>query len=77
MIDGERVVYVLGEDGALTAAEVRLGATSDTYSEVVGGDLEEGDTIILKSAAQDSLGLVAESAQVSLTVQDLLPPEKD
>lgn len=51
VVDGERVVYVLGEDGTLTTAEVRLGATSDTYSEVVGGDLEEGDTIVLNPPA--------------------------
>jgi HlyD family secretion protein len=51
VVDGERVVYVLGEDGTLTTGEVRLGATSDTYSEVVGGDLEEGDTIVLNPPA--------------------------
>jgi hypothetical protein len=26
---------------------INLGASSDTYSEVVGGDLQEGDLIIL------------------------------
>ena len=51
VVDGKRVVYVLGEDGALATAEVRLGATSDTYSEVVGGDLEKGDTIVLNPPA--------------------------
>jgi HlyD family secretion protein len=45
--DGKRVVYVLGEDDALTAVEIRLGASSGAYSEVVGGDLEEGNIIVL------------------------------
>jgi len=46
VVDGQRVVYVL-KDGVLTAVEVRLGATSDSMSEVVGGDLKEGDVIVL------------------------------
>ncbi len=46
VIDGQRVVYILKE-GVLTPVEVRLGASSDAFSEVVGGDLQEGDTIVL------------------------------
>jgi len=46
VIDGQRVVYIL-IDGVLTPVEVRLGASSDSVSEVVGGDLQEGDTIVL------------------------------
>jgi len=45
-LDGERVVYVL-RDNQPVAVKIRLGATSDTNSEVVGGDLKEGDLIIL------------------------------
>jgi len=44
---GKRVIYVIGDDGVLTPVEVRLGVTSDIYSEVMSGDLKEGDTIIL------------------------------
>jgi HlyD family secretion protein len=46
VIDSKRMVYIL-KDGLPVAIEVRLGATSDTNSEVVGGDLKEGDLIIL------------------------------
>jgi multidrug efflux pump subunit AcrA (membrane-fusion protein) len=51
VVDAKRVVYVLGEDGTLTPVEVRLGATSDTYSEVVGGDLQEDDQVVLNPPA--------------------------
>jgi len=45
VVDGERVVYVL-KNGLPVATKIRLGATSDAVSEVVGGDLQEGDLII-------------------------------
>ncbi|GAB4505333.1 MAG: efflux RND transporter periplasmic adaptor subunit [Anaerolineales bacterium] len=50
IVDNRRVVYVL-EGDTLRPVEVRLGATSDTYSEVVGGDLQEGDLIVLNPPA--------------------------
>jgi HlyD family secretion protein len=46
VINSKRTVYIL-QNGQPVAVEVRLGATSDTNSEVVGGDLMEGDLIIL------------------------------
>ncbi len=46
IVDGQRVVYVL-VDGLPVQRDIRLGASSDTVSEVVGGDLKEGDPIIL------------------------------
>jgi len=46
VIDSKRMVYVL-KDGLPVAVEVRLGATSDVNSEVVGGELKEGDLIVL------------------------------
>jgi HlyD family secretion protein len=46
VINSKRTVYIL-QNGQPVAVEVRLGATSDTNSEVVGGDLKEGDLIIL------------------------------
>lgn len=44
--DGSRVVYIL-KDGMPTPVKIKLGANSDTVSEVIGGDLKEGDLIIL------------------------------
>jgi HlyD family secretion protein len=55
VLDGKRVVYLLGEDGALSTVEVRLGATADIYSEVVGGDLEAGDKIVLNPPTEFSM----------------------
>ena len=46
-VGGQRIVYVLREADSLEAVEVRLGAISDAYSEVVGGDLREGDRVVL------------------------------
>lgn len=45
-VNGNRVVYIL-KDNLPVSVEIRLGATSDSYSEVVGGELKEGDLIIL------------------------------
>ncbi len=44
--DGERVVYLF-VNGDLTPTPVVLGATSDLYSEVIEGDVNVGDEIIL------------------------------
>lgn len=41
-----RVIYVL-RNGALTMVEIELGAVSDTYSEIVAGDVKEGDLVVL------------------------------
>jgi len=46
-LGGQRIVYVLREEDSLEAIEVRLGTISDAYSEVVGGDLQEGDWVVL------------------------------
>ena len=46
VVDNQRVVYVL-QDGQPVRVEVRLGQSSDTTSVVVGGDLKEGDLVIL------------------------------
>ena len=50
VIDGKRVVYVLRLSGS-EAVEVELGASSDAYSEIIGGDLKKGDEIILNPSA--------------------------
>jgi len=44
--DGERVIYLL-VNGVMTPKPVVLGATSDLYSEVLEGDVDVGDEIIL------------------------------
>ncbi|MCX7608827.1 MAG: efflux RND transporter periplasmic adaptor subunit [Anaerolineales bacterium] len=46
LIEGKRYVFVL-RNGQPERVEIVLGATSDLYSEVASGDLQEGDTIIL------------------------------
>ncbi len=46
--DGQRVVYLFPE-GAVAPEPITiiLGASSDVFSEIVGGDLKEGDPIVL------------------------------
>ncbi len=46
ILDGDRVVYIL-LDGAPQPVSVVLGASSDLYSEVLEGDVEIGDVIVL------------------------------
>ena len=46
LVDGERVVYKL-VDGQAVQVKIQLGSSSDTTSVLVGGDLKEGDLIIL------------------------------
>jgi HlyD family secretion protein len=50
VVDGQRVVYVM-RDGQMLPVEIILGASSETYSEVTGGELQEGDTIVLNPPA--------------------------
>ena len=47
LVDGQRVVYIQDENGMPTRVAIRLGASSDNVSVVVGGDLKEGDIVIL------------------------------
>lgn len=55
VVDGDRVVYTL-QDGKPFKVEIRLGASSETMSVVVGGDLQQGDVIILNPPADFSTG---------------------
>ncbi|MCB2178801.1 efflux RND transporter periplasmic adaptor subunit [bacterium] len=50
VVDGERVVYLMA-NGEMKMARITLGASSDSYSQVVDGDLQEGDEIILNPPA--------------------------
>jgi HlyD family secretion protein len=46
LVDGERVVYVL-RGNELEPVRIELGISSDTHSEVIGGELQVGDLIVL------------------------------
>ena len=46
VVDGNRVVYIL-KDGIPTPVEISLGASSETSSQVIEGDLQEGDLVVL------------------------------
>ena len=46
VLDGQRVVYIL-KDGNPEPVEIELGSSSDTMSEVVGGELTVGAVIVL------------------------------
>ena len=46
LVDGQRVVYIL-QNEQLEMVEITLGASSDTESEVVDGELQIGDLIVL------------------------------
>ncbi|TAK14000.1 MAG: efflux RND transporter periplasmic adaptor subunit [Anaerolineae bacterium] len=50
VLDGNRVVYVM-RDGVMSPVEIELGASSDSNSEVLGGELVVGDTIVLNPPA--------------------------
>ncbi len=50
-MEGDRVVYVLRSAGQADKVLVVLGASSDTHSEVVGGELKIGDSIVLNPSA--------------------------
>jgi HlyD family secretion protein len=47
MLNGQRIIYVLKEDETLEAIEIKLGLKSDVYCQVVSGDLQAGDLIVL------------------------------
>ncbi len=54
-IDGQRVVYVL-ENGQAKPVNITLGASSDTESVVIGGNLKVGNLIILNPPANFQTG---------------------
>jgi len=51
VVDKQHVVYVLNSGGTLKLVEILLGASSDVYSEVLEGELEVGDTILLNPSS--------------------------
>ena len=44
--DGQRVVYVL-KGSTLSLVNIELGASAESYSEVIAGDIKEGDRVVL------------------------------
>jgi HlyD family secretion protein len=50
VVDGKRVVYIM-QDGGMLPVSIELGASSENYSEVTGGDLKEGDQVVLNPPA--------------------------
>ncbi|MCC6568392.1 MAG: efflux RND transporter periplasmic adaptor subunit [Anaerolineales bacterium] len=51
LLDGQRYVYLM-VNGAPQKTEVSLGSSSDTMSALVGGEVSEGDSIILNPPAE-------------------------
>jgi HlyD family secretion protein len=49
--EGQRVVYVL-RNGVPVMTEIQLGLTSDVQSELVSGDVKEGDLLVLNPPVQ-------------------------
>lgn len=50
LVDGQYVVFVM-RDKLPVAVNVTIGATSDTYSQIIAGDVKEGDLIIINPPA--------------------------
>ena len=53
--NGTRIVYVL-KNGVPTPIEITLGASSNTESEITGGDLKVGDQVVLNPPSTIDLG---------------------
>ncbi len=45
-LDGQRVIYILKNNQSVTVP-ITLGATSNTYSEILEGDVQAGDLVVL------------------------------
>ena len=50
LVNNNYVVYIL-KDGKPQQVSISLGSSSDTMSEVIGGDMKEGDEVILNPPA--------------------------
>lgn len=51
--DDQRVIYILDENNQPLQVKVELGASSDSFSVLAGGDIQEGDLIILNPPSQN------------------------
>lgn len=45
--NGKQIVYVLQADNSLKTVEIKIGASSDTNSQLVSGDVKQGDILVL------------------------------
>jgi HlyD family secretion protein len=46
-LEGEFVVYILSKNGQMEPVEITLGASSDKFSQVLAGNLNPGDLVVL------------------------------
>lgn len=53
--DGQRVVYLL-KSGIPTAVPIEIGAQSDLTSQILSGEVQEGDTVVLNPPTQFEAG---------------------
>lgn len=53
LADDQRVVYILDENNQPLQIKIELGASSDSFSVLAGGDIQEGDLIILNPPSQN------------------------
>ncbi|MHB1385417.1 MAG: efflux RND transporter periplasmic adaptor subunit, partial [Bellilinea sp.] len=53
--EGKRVVYLL-ENGVPTPVDIEIGAQSDMVSELLGGEVKEGDLVVLNPPLQFESG---------------------
>jgi HlyD family secretion protein len=44
--NGQRIIYIL-KNGQLTQVEIQTGSSSDTETQITGGDVAEGDSVVL------------------------------
>jgi HlyD family secretion protein len=51
---GQRVVYVM-RDGVSTAVNLTIGSISDSDSQILSGDVKEGDLIVLNPPVEFNL----------------------
>ena len=47
MLNGERVIYILRGEDDLVAIPIRLGVKNESYSQVVSGNINAGDLVVL------------------------------
>jgi HlyD family secretion protein len=54
VVDGKQVIYLVQADQSTKEVEVGLGVSSDTYSELLSGDVKAGDLIALNPTSTAS-----------------------
>jgi HlyD family secretion protein len=54
-LNGERIVYLL-QDGEQVSVPIEIGSSSETYSEIIEGDIKEGDDVILNPQIEFNFG---------------------